>query len=73
MKTTAAIAIAFMKRSSELGYKGKARDRAALDYIVGAAKARELAGLALEGLDVMALIVSIRGFDELARFAKTDE
>lgn len=37
-------AIAFMERAEELNYKGKQRDKAALDYYIGAAKALEIGG-----------------------------
>lgn len=42
MNIAIAVCKAFIERSEELGYKGKARDKAALDYIIGAAKALQL-------------------------------
>lgn len=55
----------FIERAEALGYKGKARDKAALDYFVGAATLADLQAnhaLAQHLGTVSALIVSVRGY-----------
>lgn len=62
---TAALAEAFVERASQLDYKGKKRDDAALDYFVGAAISAKLKGdnglhdhLGRVGL----FIIAVRGY-----------
>lgn len=55
----------FIERAEELGYKGKKRDDAALDYFVGAAVLAELQGnkLLYEHLGRVALfVIAVRGY-----------
>ena len=62
------ICAAFVERATQLEYKGKKRDHAALDFVAGAATAAQIAGndaLAAH-LTRMAFIVAVRGYAEVA-------
>ncbi len=67
-----AIAKGFIERATETGLKGKRRDDAALDYIIGAAKAAEALDqvAACNRLATMAYFVAIKGYKEVERFAE---
>lgn len=59
------IAQRFVERAESLGYKGKKRDDAALDYWCGAAVAAEASGDANLGqrlANIAVLIVAVRGY-----------
>jgi hypothetical protein len=72
--TIKALAKSFIERSTELGYKGKKRDSAALDYFIGAAKLLEIDGdeEAANYLGRLAWLISIRGYKEVEEIAKWD-
>lgn len=61
----------FMDRSAELEYKGKKRDSAALEYVVGAAVGAELAGNAglSQHLCHIIFLAAVRGYSELVHTA----
>lgn len=69
------LAMGFIGRSQALGLKGKARDRALMDYWAGAYSALRDTGH--EHADwvgrVGAMILSVRGYSELERLAKGDK
>lgn len=67
------IALAFKARAEMLGYKGKKRDDAALDYITGAMVGLYLAGKPVEADHlgvVAAMVIAPRGFREVERMAE---
>lgn len=66
------IAKAAVTRFEAQGLKGKARDRAALEFVIGAANALQLIH-DYHGLTGLALIVSVRGYAELEQIAKEAE
>lgn len=71
MSITTHIAKQFVERSAALGYKGKARDNAAIDYIVGAAAALQAINHEeLGSVTAMAFIVSVRGYAEVIKYAE---
>lgn len=65
------LAASFQERATSLGYKGKKRDAAALDYICGAATCAQAQGNAalLQHLTKIAWLVSVRGAMGLASIA----
>lgn len=70
--TIGALAVAFVERASSLGYKGKQRDKAALDFFIGAIKLAELQGnteLYNHLGNVAALLIAIRGYSEVVRLS----
>jgi hypothetical protein len=71
--TIKALAKSFIERSTELGYKGKKRDGAALDYFVGAvAWAQHTGDEATNWLSRIAWLISVRGYSEVESIAKWD-
>lgn len=67
----------FVERSNELGYKGKRRDAALLDSMIGSIHALMLAGQTNDADHVLratVLLFSTRGYSECVRIAnKPDE
>jgi hypothetical protein len=67
-------ALGFIERSKALGYRGKKRDDALIDYWTGAA-------MALTNVDhpdadwmrQMAFIISVRGYSECERIANQED
>lgn len=69
---TRKLAASFIERSEALGYKGKKRDAAAMDYFAGAGMSAELAGnqpLGNHIARVMVFIVSVRGYAGVTEIA----
>lgn len=67
------LAKAFIKRATELGYKGKKRDDAALNYFVGAAVLAELQGnnILYQHLGRLAgFLIAIHGYAAVKDIAK---
>lgn len=67
------LARGFIERATELGYKGKKRDDAAMDYFTGATYAAQLAGdedLRNYLVRMMALLISTRGYSEIVAMSK---
>lgn len=62
MITAKLIAAKFIERATSLGYKGKARDNAALDFFCGAAAAQEIITGEKTTLAGALFIVSVRGW-----------
>lgn len=67
-----AIAKAFIERSTTMGLKGKARDRAALEFAIGAANALDIAGIKDSGATFFAFMVATRGYGQVLDAAKAD-
>lgn len=70
------LAKSFIERSEALGYKGKKRDDAALDYFCGAAKTAQFLGneSLYQHLSVVVVtIVSVRGFFGVNQLAAIKE
>lgn len=66
----------FVARSEAHGYRGKKRDEAALNYLIGAAMGLEMAGLAEQSAVIgsaLVYLVSVRGYEEVERLAKGEE
>lgn len=71
-KTVRWICQQFVERSEALGYKGKRRDDAAIDYMVGAAQGCIAAGEKDVGESIGRIVymsVSTRGYKEIQRLA----
>jgi endogenous inhibitor of DNA gyrase (YacG/DUF329 family) len=71
--TLHALAVAFVERSKTLEYKGKARDKAVMDWFLGAALALELEGkkeTAEHIKRVACWILAIRGYSEVEKMAQ---
>lgn len=71
-KLNRAIFAQFVSRSTAQGYKGKARDKAALEFVLGACAALTASGQTKEAdhLElVAALLIATRGYSELATLA----
>ena len=67
-----AVASGFIERAEALGLKGKTRDKAALDYYVGAARALELAGEEKAANVIAAqatMIVCVAGYTGIVQIA----
>lgn len=63
---------AFVARAEHQGMKGKARDRAALEFLCGASvAARELSGneANASSIQMLVVMVSIRGYSEVKAMA----
>jgi hypothetical protein len=58
------IASTFVEREANMERKGKARDRAALEFVIGAAAA--LDGEEQQKVLLLATMVSVRGYAQLA-------
>lgn len=70
------LCLGFITRSRGLSYRGKKRDDAAMDYLVGAAMALREVGLAEESDFIarnVALVISVRGYEEVERISKGEE
>ena len=70
-----ALARSFIKRAEALGYKGKKRDDAALDYFCGAAVLASESGnasLATHLGALCALTISVYGFVAVSQLATRD-
>lgn len=66
------LAIRCKARAEALEYKGKARDRFALDYFVGAATAAEILGKQEEAdwiARVTMMLIATRGYSEVVSIA----
>lgn len=71
-----ALARSFVNRAKSLNLKGKKRDNAAMEFIVGAWQGASLAGnekLAEHFGVVAALIISVRGYSEFERIVNESE
>ena len=64
-----ALAREWIERADGTGLKGRARDRAALDFIIGAGAYGRALGPTFPNLGTLAWVVSVRGHSELARIA----
>ena len=60
------VAKTFMLRAKAQGLKGKARDRAALEFFLGGAAAL-MTGADRDRLTALAWVVSVRGYAEIER------
>jgi hypothetical protein len=64
----------FVGRADHLGYKGKTRDRAAIDFLCGLSCGARLAGdtkMSDHILMVIATTIATRGYGEVVRFANS--
>lgn len=72
MTTLKKLCMAFVQRSQSLGLRGKKRDDALIEFMVGAANALTIAGAeddAKHVTAVLAVVFSVRGFSECMRIA----
>jgi hypothetical protein len=72
MNTFQSLCVQFVERVEYLGLKGKARETECLAFFVGAASALQTVGHPDAGhvLGCTSMIVSTRGYGEVARVAK---
>jgi hypothetical protein len=72
-RLNARVAQSFIERAAAQGMKGKARDKAAVEFAVGAASAAfQMHGqesAEWSGLSALAFLVAVRGYEELERIA----
>lgn len=63
----------FIERAENLNYRGKARDKAALDYFIGAAQLAELSNdeeSAKHIAILVTMLISTRGYSEVVRLGQ---